>query len=88
MGEKKDNNNNVSSGDMGHYKTVMATAVATTPYEGIPELACHVYVYDPGQTKKFRKTTEVNAEYAGRVTMGELYDLRCSILAPIYYVYR
>jgi hypothetical protein len=33
---------------MGHYKTVTATAVATTAFEGIPELAGHVYIYGPG----------------------------------------
>ena len=71
MGEKKDGEK--QKGDK--IKTVTATAVATRPYEGIPELAGHVYIVGPGQADKFRKTTEAIAEYVGRVMMDEMYDL-------------
>ena len=77
MGEKKDYaEGNKPRSDKTPYKTVTATAV--TRYDGIPELAGHVYIYGTGQADKFRKTTQAIGEYAGRVMMEEMYDLICN----------
>ena len=58
-------------------RSAKADSANGTPlkFEGLAELAGHVFISGVGQADKFRKTTEAIAEYAGQTIMDEMHAL-------------
>lgn len=58
-------------------RSAKADSAVGTPlkFEGLAELAGHVFISGVGQADKYRKTTDAIAEYAGQTIMDEMHAL-------------